>query len=96
MKNSSYHLSSAAADHEEVEHADDMDFQHEDQPEANQDAGPSAGAGNQEERMPTMSSFDTWSIGLMALRRIKGISMIYVSAISRALITGLTTWMHAS
>jgi len=38
--------SSAAADLEEGEHADDMDFQHEDQPEANQDVGPSAGAEN--------------------------------------------------
>jgi len=54
--------SSAAADHEEVEHANDMDFQHEDQPEANQDAGPSAGAGNQEERMPTRSSFERYMV----------------------------------
>jgi len=51
--------SSAAADHEEDEHADDMDFQHEDQPKANQDAGPSAGAGNQEERMQNMSSLES-------------------------------------
>ena len=50
--------SSAAADLEEGEHADDMDFQHEDQPETHQDVGPSAGAGNQEERMQTMSSFE--------------------------------------
>ena len=39
-----------------------MDFQHEDQPEANQDAGPSASAGNQEERMPTMSSFERYMV----------------------------------
>jgi len=50
--------SSVAADLEEGEHADDMDFQHEDQPEANQDVGPSPGAGNQEERMQTMSPFE--------------------------------------
>jgi len=40
--------SSSAADHEQDEPAADMDFQHEDLPEAHQDAGPSAGAGNQE------------------------------------------------
>jgi len=51
--------SSAVADLEEGEHADDMDFQHEDQTEANQDVGPSAGAGNQEERMQNMSSFES-------------------------------------
>jgi len=39
---------------------------------------------------------DSWSVGLMALRRTKGISMIYVLAISRALTTGLEAWMHAS
>ena len=49
--------SSAAADHEQDEPAD-MDFQHEDLPEAHQDVGPSAGAGNQEERMQSMSSFE--------------------------------------
>jgi len=49
--------SSAAADHEEDEHAEDMDFQHEDLLEAHQDAGPSAGTGNQEERMQTLSPF---------------------------------------
>ena len=49
--------SSAAADHEQDEPAD-MDFQHEDLPEAHQDVGPSAGAGNQEERMQTMSPFE--------------------------------------
>jgi len=51
--------SSVAADHEEDEHADNMDFQHEDQPEANPDAGPSVGAGNQEERMQNMSYFES-------------------------------------
>ena len=35
-----------------------MDVQHEDPPEDYQDAGPSAGAGNQEERMQTMSPFE--------------------------------------
>jgi len=35
-----------------------MDVQHEDLPEDYQDAGPSAGAGNQEERMQTMSPFE--------------------------------------
>jgi len=35
-----------------------MDFQHEDLPEAHQDDGPSDGAGNQEERMQSMSSFE--------------------------------------
>jgi len=49
--------SSVAADHEQDEPAD-MDFLHEDLPEAHQDAGPSAGAGNQEERMQTMSPFE--------------------------------------
>jgi len=89
--------SSAAADHEEDEHAADVDFQHEDLPEAHQDARPSVGAGNQEERMQTMSPFERpWLIGLIALWRIKGISMIFVSAISRGLITGLTAWMHVS
>ena len=54
--------SSVAADHEEDEHAANMDFQHEDLPEAHQDAEPSAGAGNQEERMPTMSFFQRYMI----------------------------------
>ena len=49
--------SSAVADHEQDEHAANMDFQHEDLPEAHQDARPTAGAGNQEERMQSMSSF---------------------------------------
>jgi len=49
--------SSAAADHEQDEPTD-MDFQHEDLPETHQDVGPSAGAGNQEERMQTMSPFE--------------------------------------
>ena len=43
--------SSAASDHAQDEHVADMDFQHEDLPKAHEDAGPSAGAGNQEERM---------------------------------------------
>ena len=54
--------SSAAADLEEEEHAADMDFQHEDHLEINQDAGPSAGAGNQEDGMPTMSSFERYMV----------------------------------
>ena len=37
-----------------------MDFQHEDQPETNQDAGPSAR--NQEEGKPTMSSFERYVV----------------------------------
>jgi len=49
--------SSAAADHEQDEPAD-MDFQHEDLPEAHQHARPTALAGNQEERMQTMSPFE--------------------------------------
>jgi len=49
--------SSAAADHEQDEPAD-IDFQHEDLPKAHQDVGPSVGAGNQEERMQFMSSFE--------------------------------------
>ena len=35
-----------------------MDVQHEDSPEDYQDAGPSVGVGNQEERMQTMSPFE--------------------------------------
>jgi len=50
--------SSAVADHEEDEHAADMDFQHEALPKAHQDARPSASVGNQEERMQTMSPFE--------------------------------------
>jgi len=49
--------SSAAADHEQDEPAD-IDFQHGDLPEAHQDVVPSVGAGNQEERMQTMSPFE--------------------------------------
>ena len=49
--------SSVAADLEQDELAD-MDVQHEDPPENYQDAGPSPGAGNQEERMQTMSPFE--------------------------------------
>jgi len=40
--------------------AADMEFQHEDQPETNQDVGPSAG--NQENGMPTMSSFERYMV----------------------------------
>jgi len=54
--------SSAATDLEEEEHVADMDFQHEDHPETNQDAGPSASAGNQEEGMPIMSSFERYMV----------------------------------
>jgi len=49
--------SSGVADLEQDEPAD-MDVQHEDPPKDYQDAGPSAGAGNQEERMQTMSPFE--------------------------------------
>ena len=49
--------SSGAANLEQDERAH-MDVQHEDPPEDYQDAGPSAGAGNQEERMQTMSPFE--------------------------------------
>jgi len=45
---------------------------------------------------PCLLLRDSWLIGLIALRRIKGISMIYVSAISRGLITGLTASVHVS
>jgi len=51
---------SAAADLDEEEHAADMDFQHEDQPETNQGAGTSAG--NQGDEMPTMSSFERYIV----------------------------------
>jgi len=54
--------SSVVADLEEGEHAADMDFQHIDQPKTHQDAGPSAGAGNQEDGMPTMSSFERYMV----------------------------------
>jgi len=54
--------SSGAAEHEQDETAADIDFQHEDLPEAHQDAGPSAGAGNQEERMQTMSPFERFMV----------------------------------
>ena len=54
--------SSVVADHEQDEHATDMDFQHEDLPEAHQDVGPSAGAGNQDERMQTMSPFERFMV----------------------------------
>ena len=50
--------SSVAANQEQDEHAADMDFQHEDLPEAHHDVGPSEGARNQEERMQSMSSFE--------------------------------------
>ena len=53
--------SSAAADHEQDEPAD-MDFQHEDIPEAHQDVGPSAGARNQEDGMPIMSFFERYMV----------------------------------
>ena len=49
--------SSGAANLEQDEPAD-MDVQHEDPPEDYEDAGPSAGAGNQGERMQTMFSFE--------------------------------------
>ena len=54
--------SSVIVDHEEDEHAANMDFQHEDQPEAHQDAGPSANAGNKEERVQTMSPFKRFMV----------------------------------
>jgi len=49
--------SSGAADLEQDEPVD-MDVQHEDPPEDYQGVGPSAGVGNQEERMQTMSPFE--------------------------------------
>ena len=52
--------SSAVADLDEEEHAAGMDFQHEDQPETNQDVGPSAG--NQEDEMPSMSFFERYMV----------------------------------
>jgi len=51
---------SAAADLDEEEHAADVEFQHEDQPEINQDVGPSVG--NQEDGLPTMSSFERYTV----------------------------------
>jgi len=50
-KDGDFGASSNADDHEQGEHAANIDFQHEDLPEAHQDAEPSAGAGIQEERM---------------------------------------------
>ena len=49
--------SSGVANLEQDELAD-MDVQNEDQPEDYQDAGPRAGARDQEDGMPTMSSFE--------------------------------------
>ena len=52
---------SVAADLEQDEPAD-MDVQHEDPPENYQNVGPSAGAGNQEDGMSTMSSFERYMV----------------------------------
>jgi len=52
--------SSAVADLDEEEHAADMDFHHEEQPETNQDAGTSAG--NQGDEMSSMSSFERYMV----------------------------------
>ena len=54
--------SSVVADLEEGEHAADIDFQYEDQPETHQDVGPSAGVGNHEDGMPTMTSFERYMV----------------------------------
>ena len=89
--------SSAVADHEQDEHVADMDFQHEDLPEAHQDADLVLVLEiKKKECKPCLLLRDSWLIGLIALRRINGISIIYVTAISRGLIIGLTTWMHVS
>ena len=53
--------SSGAANLEQDEPAD-MDVQNEDPPEDYQDAGPSSGARDQEDGMPTMFSFDRYMI----------------------------------
>ena len=57
-KDGDHGASSSGAAHLEQDEPADMDVQHEDPPEDYQDAGPSAGAGNQGERMQTMSSFE--------------------------------------
>jgi len=74
--------SSAAADLEQDEPTN-MDVQHEDPPKDYQDVGLSADAGDPEERMQTMSPFERLMVGLIALLKIKEISMISVSVISR-------------
>jgi len=53
-------LSAAVADFDEEDHAADMDFHHEEQPETNQGAGTSAG--NQGDEMPSMSSFERYMV----------------------------------
>jgi len=52
--------SAAAADFDEEDHATDMDFHHEEQPETNLGAGTSAG--NQGDKMPSMSSFERYMV----------------------------------
>jgi len=52
--------SAAAADFDEEEHAADMDFHHEEQPETNQGVGTSAR--NQEDEMSSMSSFERYVV----------------------------------
>ena len=75
----------------------DMDVQHEDPPEDYQDAGPSVVAGNQEERMQTMSPFERLMMNrLDNFAENQGAFMIYVLVISRGLTPGLTTWMQDS
>jgi len=52
--------SSATANLDEEEHDADMDFHHEEQPETNQ--GARTNAGNQEDEMPSMSSFERYMV----------------------------------
>ena len=52
--------SAAAADFDEKDQAADMDFHHEEQPEINLGVGTSAG--NQEDEMPSMSSFERYMV----------------------------------
>jgi len=52
--------SAAAADFDEEDHAPDMDFNHEEQPETNLGVGTSAG--NQGDEMPSKSSFERYMV----------------------------------
>ena len=61
-KDGDHGASSSGATNLEQDEPADMDVQNEDQPKDYQDAGPSAGARDQEDGMPTMSSFERYMI----------------------------------
>jgi len=88
--------SSGAADLEQDEPAN-MDVQHEDSPEDYQDAGPSVGAGNQEEEMQTMSHFERLMMNKLDSfgENQRNLHDLCVSNF-QSIDTDLTTWMHAS